>query len=158
MLTVADNRPEVGKRWTDSGQAHDKRGLKHRPQADTRPVPIPSELATLLRWHLETFGTAQDGRLFQSRYGNVVGSSSYSKIWQQARLAALTPAQAASILAKRPYDLRHGGVSLWLNSGVPATEVATRAGHSVEVLLKVYAKCIDGEGDTFNKRIDEALR
>jgi hypothetical protein len=30
-------------------------------------------------------------------------------------------------------------VSLWLNSGVPATEVARRAGHAVAVLLKVYA-------------------
>lgn len=72
-------------------------------------------------------------------------------------LAALSPDQAASIFAKRPYDLRHGGVSLWLNAGVPATEVAARAGHSVDVLLKVYAKCIDGEGDTFNRRIDDAL-
>jgi hypothetical protein len=35
-------------------------------------------------------------------------------------------------------------VSLWLNSGVPATEVARRAGHDVAVLLKIYAHCIDG--------------
>ncbi len=41
-----------------------------------------------------------------------------------------TPAQQASPLARRPYDLRHAAVSLWLNSGVPATEVARRAGHS----------------------------
>jgi hypothetical protein len=31
-----------------------------------------------------------------------------------------------------------------LNSGVPATEVARRAGHGVAVLLKIYAHCIDG--------------
>jgi hypothetical protein len=35
-------------------------------------------------------------------------------------------------------------VSLWLNSGVPATEVARRAGHGVAVLLKIYAHWIDG--------------
>ncbi len=29
------------------------------------------------------------------------------------------------------------GVQLWLNSGVPATEVARRAGHGVAVLLKI---------------------
>jgi hypothetical protein len=29
--------------------------------------------------------------------------------------------------------------------GVPATEVARRAGHSVVVLLKMYAHCIDGQ-------------
>jgi len=34
----------------------------------------------------------------------------------------------ASALAGRPYDLRHAAVSLWLNAGVPATEVAERAG------------------------------
>ncbi|HEY1823665.1 MAG TPA: hypothetical protein VGG83_27480 [Trebonia sp.] len=30
-------------------------------------------------------------------------------------------------------------MSLWLNSGVPAAEVARRAGHGVAVLLKIYA-------------------
>ena len=34
---------------------------------------------------------------------------------------------APSTVARRPYDLRHAAVSLWLNSGVPATEVARRA-------------------------------
>lgn len=56
-----------------------------------------------------------------------------------------------------PYDLRHAGVSLWLNAGVPAPEVAERAGHSVDVLLKVYAKCIDGQTDVVNQRIEAAL-
>ena len=30
------------------------------------------------------------------------------------------------------YDLRHAAVSTWLNAGVPATQVAEWAGHSVE--------------------------
>ena len=48
-------------------------------------------------------------------------------------------------------------MSLWLNSGVPATEVARRAGHGVAVLLKIYAHCIDGQADAANKRISDAL-
>jgi hypothetical protein len=48
-------------------------------------------------------------------------------------------------------------VSLWLNAGVPAMEVANRAGHSVEVLLRAYAKCVDGQAETVNHRIDVAL-
>jgi hypothetical protein len=48
-------------------------------------------------------------------------------------------------------------VSLWLNSGVPATEVAERAGHSVRVLLQIYAKCVEGQQDGANRRIDDAL-
>jgi hypothetical protein len=39
----------------------------------------------------------------------------------------------------------HAAVSLWLNAGVPATEVARRAGHGVAVLLRVYANCIHGQ-------------
>jgi hypothetical protein len=48
-------------------------------------------------------------------------------------------------------------VSLWLNSGVLATEVARRAGHGVAVLLKIYAHCIDGQADAANQRITDAL-
>jgi integrase len=55
------------------------------------------------------------------------------------------------------YDLRHSAVSLWLNSGVPATEIARRAGHGVAVLLKIYAHCIDGQADAANQRITGAL-
>ncbi|MGB6613998.1 hypothetical protein [Trebonia sp.] len=60
-------------------------------------------------------------------------------------------------LGRRPYDLRHAAVSLWLNSGVPATEVAQRAGHGVAILLKIYAHCIDGQADAANQRITDAL-
>ena len=48
-------------------------------------------------------------------------------------------------------------MSLWLNAGVPATQVAEWAGHSVHVLLKVYAKCIDGQDEAARRRIAEAL-
>jgi len=44
-----------------------------------------------------------------------------------------------------------------LNAGVPAPEVARRAGHGVAVLLRVYAGCIDGHEQLWNDRIDEAL-
>jgi hypothetical protein len=70
---------------------------------------------------------------FRSEKGGVIGSTTYSRVWVLARQLALTYAQNLSILAKRPYGLRHAAVSLWLNSGVPATNVAERAGQSVEV-------------------------
>ena len=56
-----------------------------------------------------------------------------------------------------PYHLRHAAVSLWLNAGVRATQVAEWAGHSVHVLLKVYAKGIDGQDEAARHRIDAAL-
>jgi integrase len=75
----------------------------------------------------------------------------------EARKTALTPAQYGSPLGRRPYDLRHAAVSLWLNFGVPATEVVRRAGHGVAVLLKIYTHCIDGRADAANQRITDAL-
>ncbi len=70
---------------------------------------------------------------------------------------AFTPVQVASPLAVRPYDLRHAAVSTWLNAGVSAAEVAERAGHSVDVLNKVYAKCLDGQRDAVDERIAAVL-
>lgn len=64
----------------------------------------------------------------------------------------------ASPLARRPYDLRHAAVSTWLNGGVPAPQVAAWAGHSVNVLLWVYAKCIAGQDDAARRRVEQALR
>ena len=74
-----------------------------------------------------------------------------------ARELALLPDQVASVLAAKPYDLRHACVSQWLNSGVPAPEVARRAGHWVEVLHKIYAKCVDSQGAEMNDRIMKGL-
>jgi integrase len=157
LLLLTGNAPRVGSAWTDSGTAHDERHLKHRAKKITRPVPIPPELVSLLRTHLREYRTAPDGRLFHGRQGAMLSESSYGRIWQRARAAALTKAQAASPLAGRPYDLRHSGITLSLNAGVPAPEVARRAGHGVAVLLRVYAGCIDGHEQLWNHRIDEAL-
>jgi integrase len=154
-LTLSSSRPQSNRRWTDSGEGYDDRGLKHRADDDTRPVPIPPELVMILREHIEEFGTAADGRLFRTVTGGMIYDHTHT--WAAARTLGLTPEQVASPLAARPYDLRHGAVSLWLNGGVAVTEVADRAGHSVEILLRVYAKCIDGGEEIANRRIDEAL-
>lgn len=157
MITLERARPQANKRWTDSGETHDSRGLKHRAIDDTREIPIPPRLVEILREHIEKYGVANDGRLFRTSKGKPFSASAYSGVWQIARELALTPEQAASPLAARPYDLRHAAVSLWLNAGVPPTEVAQRAGHGVDVLLRVYAKCIDGQRSRVNRQISDAL-
>ena len=162
-LTLTDSVKRVGAAWTDHGTATDRRQLKHRARDAIRVVPIPPVLVAILRDHIERFGTAPDGRLFQVTWGTrgkggVASAKVYGPLWQKARAAALTKAQQASPLAGRPYDLRHGGVTLALNAGVPAPEVASRAGHSVEVLWRVYAGCIHGHEKLWNRRVEEALR
>lgn len=156
-LVLGETRPAAGKRWTDSGEVHDRRGLKHRAPKELRHVPIPPVLVDILRKHPARFATAHDGRLFRPPSDAVVQSSTYGRVWREARTYALMPHQVGSPLADSAYDLRRACVSLWLNAGVPPTEVAARAGHSVEVLLKVYAKCVDGQRDELNSKIDAAL-
>lgn len=157
----------VGRYWGDSEDPVEDRGLKHRGRGATRDVPAPPPLCRLLDQHLREFGAGPGGRLFVTRRGpggrlvagrpKPVPNNTYTAVWRQARQMALTPAQQRSPLAGRPYDLRHAAVSTWLNAGVPAPQVAEWAGHSVHVLLRVYAKCIDGEEDAARRRIENAL-
>lgn len=79
-------------------------------------------------------------------------------MWDKARRAVFTAEEYAAPLARRPYDLRHACVSTWLGSGVPSTQVAEWAGHSVAVLHQVYAKVLAGQESSARQRIEEALR
>ncbi len=76
---------------------------------------------------------------------------------RQAGPAANVRWVAPSPLADPPYYLRHSALSTWLNAGVDPTEVAERAGNSVEVLLSRYAKCLDGRQEVANRRIEDLL-
>jgi integrase len=130
----------TGAAWSDNGR---------------RVVPSPPPLTELLRAHLREFGTDERGRLFRASRpgGGDLSDSVYGRVWA----AVLTPAEAASPLARRPYDLQHAAGSTWLNGGVPAPQVAAWAGHSVDVLLRVYAKCIVGQEEAARLRIRHAL-
>ncbi|MEU4699799.1 tyrosine-type recombinase/integrase [Nonomuraea dietziae] len=157
LIVLEEARPQGTKRWTNSGETHESRSLKHRARKETREIPIPPALVAILREHIKAYGTAEDGRLFRTSKGGSYSSSAYSYVWKEARALAFTEAQVNSPLAVRPYDLRHAALSLWLNAGVPAAEVALRAGNSVEILNRVYARCLDGQRETINGKINNAL-
>jgi integrase len=157
-LILTNSEPRSGTWWTDSGSARQRRELKHRPPGETRPVPIHPELVALFSEHLKKYPPGPDGRIFTGPRGGIFNDRAYLKIFHQARAAAFTGQEAASLLARRPYDLRHAAVSTWLNAGVPAPQVAEWAGHSVDVLLRVYARCIYGQQHEAKRRIEEATR
>ncbi|MBE1502696.1 integrase [Amycolatopsis lexingtonensis] len=156
-LLLSETAPVTGAAWTDSGERRDRRQLKQRGKGEVRPVPSPPPLTAILHEHLSNIGTAADGRLFRNLTGGDIAESTVARVWNNARRAALTEEEYASPLAKRPYDLRHACVSTWLAAGVPSTQCAEWAGHSVAVLHQIYAKVIAGLESAAHQRIEQAL-
>jgi len=156
-LLPSQTAPIAGAAWTNSGDRRDRRQLKQRAKGEVRSVPSPPPLTALLHEHLTEFGTAPDGRLFRSLAGGELAESTIARVWDKARKAALTPEEYSSPLARRPYDLRHACVSTWLAAGVPSTQCAEWAGHSVAVLHQIYAKVIAGLEAAAQERIEKAL-
>lgn len=144
--------------WADSASAHEERGLKHRAPTETRPVRIPPELVRMLRDHIETFGTAATAGC----------SAATVATWWHRRRSAMCGLRPGSCA-----DAGTGGISLdgstlrpsargrvangRMRARVPLQEVE-RAGHSMDVLLRVYAKCLDGGETAANKRIERTER
>ncbi|KPC61267.1 tyrosine-type recombinase/integrase [Streptomyces chattanoogensis] len=158
VLLLSGSASRVGSAWTDDGKPYEERGLKRRARSSVRDVPIPPKLVRMLRAHIDRYGVASDRRLFRAAQGGVVLSKEYTDLWQEARKAALTPEQVLHHFAEAPYTGRKAGISLWITSGVAPTEVARRAGHSVAVLYKFYAKVLDGQRDQANALIERAMR
>ena len=149
--------PHVGARWTDGGRPRDHRQLKSRAAGEGRTVPCPPDLTELLFEHINRYGYADDGRLFRGARGGPLPMITYTRAWRAARRIALTEEAQATPLAARPYDLRHAAVSTWLSGGVDPALVAEWAGHSLAVLMEVYAACLYGQDVIAKRRVQEAL-
>jgi integrase len=112
---------------------------------------------TDLRAALGVEDTQGPRRLFRGARGGPLSESVYGRAWKAARALALGPELAATGPDRRPYDLRHAALSLWLNVGGDPAQIATRAGNSVSVLLRVYSHCIYGHEDLLNQQVSHVL-
>jgi integrase len=157
LLEFSEVRSAAGRDWTDDGEVHETRKPKGGPRNTIRRVPIPPVLVTMIREHVQEYGTAPDGRLFRTYRGGIYLPSTLWTVLQTARKRAFTQAQLASLLARKPYDFRHAGISWRLNAGTPAPLVAEWAGHTVEVLLRIYTHCLDGDDERWFGRMEQAL-
>ncbi|RSM44963.1 integrase, partial [Actinoplanes sp. ATCC 53533] len=156
---------EIGNSWGDTDDTTEDRGLKHRSRKAVRDVPASPPLCVLLDRHIKKWPPGTNGRLFVTRRGpggmyvptagRPVTRNAISTAWRKARKVALTPAEYRSPLATVPYQLRHACLSLWLSMGISPALVARWAGHSVKVLLTVYASWIFGEEKAAMDRIAE---
>lgn len=108
-------------------------------QGDSREVPLPPRLASLLALAKRD----RIGPLFPNRDGRVWSESAfYRYVW--------APAQRASGMALLPHDLRHSYVSLMRAAGVDPADLAVAAGHTVATATARYTH---STGSTF-----EAMR
>ena len=157
LLEFSEISSAAGRDWTDDGEVHAASTPKGGPRNAIRRTPIPPVLVRMIVEHVQAYGTGPDGRLFQTYRGGIYLPSTLWRVLQEARQLVLTPAQLKSPLIHKPYDCRHAGVSWRLNAGVPAPLVAEWAGHTVEVLLRIYAHCIDGDDDRWFGPMEDAL-
>jgi integrase len=155
-----------GRRYSNSGEQWDDGGQKWR-EADepAREVPIPPLLVAELRAHRDTFGLGPGGRFFVNSRGNPLTPNNTGKVWREVR-EELYPTRvddAGTPLPRRyqdplhrtePYDLRHTNASMLLDAGMKPKEVARRLGHSLTVLMEIYAGLFADDEEEGNAKVD----
>ncbi|MGH2456376.1 MAG: hypothetical protein ACRDHD_08980 [Candidatus Limnocylindria bacterium] len=94
--------------------------------------------------------------MFSNGAGRAPTTTNYGPVWTRAR-HKLWPERHR--LAKTTvYDLRHSAATMMLRANVPPAEVARRLGHSVDILMRVYAGVFDDERLRSNKLIERAIK
>jgi integrase len=137
-ITVAENTPVAGARYTDGEDRADIQPPKWRTDGASRRVPIVEPLRALLdQWRSEDGGS---GLVCRNSDGNRMVTNDLSNGWRpvRAQVGANWPKSRLST----PYTLRHTHASIALNAGVPVPELAARLGHSPQELLRTYAAVI----------------
>ena len=153
VLRGASTSP--GTRFTSNGAVVEDKELKQRPPDATRDVPLAPDLVKRLRSHLERWPPV-NGRVFTNAAGRTPTSTNYGPVWVRAR-SKLWP-EEHRLEKTTVYDLRHSAATMMLRAGVPPAEVARRLGHSVDILMRVYAGVLDDERQRSNELIDRAVK
>jgi integrase len=116
-------------------------GVKPTKTGQSRTVRLLGPLAAdLLRWRLASGRPDDDALVFPSPSGQVWNDGAWQTwhrdVWRRA-------CKAAGLTGVRPYDLRHGFVSLLIQEGRHVVDVARQAGHSPTMTLDVYGHVFD---------------
>jgi integrase len=143
-----------GTRYTRTGTVVEGKELKQRPVDAVREVPIAADLVDRLLWHIQRWPPVA-GRVFSNAAGRPPTTTNYGPVWTRVRKHVRAPGHQLS--KTTVYDLRHSAATMMLRAAVPPAEVARRFGHSVDVLMRVYAGVFDDERERSNQLIDSAL-
>jgi integrase len=140
-----------GTRYTSAGAVVEDKELKQRAPDAVREVPLGPDLVNRLRWHLSRWPPV-GGRLFTNAAGRAPTTTNYGPVWGRARAKLWPPGHL--LAGTTVYDLRHTAATVMLRAGVPPAEAARRLGHSVDVLMRVYAGVFANERERSNDLID----
>jgi integrase len=152
--TLRESEPSPGRRYTGTDSTRQRKALKHRPIGSVRPVPLPPPLVAYLRNHLDRWPS--NDAVFINGGGRTVTAENYGKVWNRIKPVVWGSNHPAA--GAVPYDLRHTAATVMIRAGVPLAEVARRLGHSVDVLLRVYAGLFADDEERSNYAIDNELR
>ncbi|WP_143034633.1 hypothetical protein [Glycomyces sambucus] len=157
-LYIHETAPVVGSAWTDSREIRDDRGLKQREEGEVRTAPSEPMLTRILIDHMlhPEFQEGPGGQINTRPNGELLADSTIRRKFHEARALTFTKVQLASKLLARPYDFRPACITEWLADVGDPTPVAAWAGHTVAVLLRIYAKWIDGREQTARERVKRA--
>ena len=84
-LHLRSARPDAGQPVDRRWAGRDRRGLKHRAEGESRRVPCPPALATLLRDHLADSAARPEDPLFRGVQGRPLATITYRRAWDRAR-------------------------------------------------------------------------
>ena len=76
--------------------------------------------------------------------GGVPVSTTYTRVWREARELAFTPKQIEDGLGATPYSARHAYMSILINGGMDVSDASAIGGNSVEVALRHCTKRVAG--------------
>lgn len=139
-----------GTRYSGNNSVTQSKGLKHRAASDIREVPLAPSLVAILRRHLNCYPPS--ALIFTNNVGAHITPHNYGKAWSRAR-SHLWPTPHP-LSGARAYDLRHSAATTMLSAGVNPAEVARRLGHSIDMLMRVYASVFADERERANQLMD----
>ncbi len=156
MARLRGGLTSPGARYTTDGSVNEEKALKHRADSETRPVPLPPALVERLAWHLDRWSRVENDRVFVNRRGSALTATNWGRPWREQR-ARRWP-EGHPLAGTVTYDLRHTAATMMLRAGVSPAEVARRLGHSVEMLMRIYAGVFEDEILRANHLIEVELQ